>query len=88
MKPLYAFIAGLTFAGVAGDVEVRHIKQQAYTLIRETIATFTPDEVESPCLNLTQAEKRAIGRYLETPDLGEVYPGIGRALADPAERGS
>ena len=37
--------------------------------------TLAPPPLES-AEQLTDSEKRAIGRYLETPQLEEVYPGL------------
>ena len=59
------------------------IKTQAHTLIRQTIHAFTPETSVLLEEQLTDTELKAIGRYFESPSLGEVYPGIGEALRNP-----
>ena len=68
------FFQGLDCPGFTG------IKIQPHALIRQTIDAFMPEESELLEEQLTDNELKAIGRYFEIPSLGEVYPGIGKAL--------
>ena len=82
MKSVYAFLAGMMVSGSIGGFEPTLIKDKAYHLIYEVLEQFTPETAEGPGISLTNAEKRAVGRYFDTPELKEVYPGIGRVLKE------
>ena len=56
------------------------IKEQAHSLVRQTVQAFTPKDIVPLEEQLTDAELKAVGRYFEAPSLGEVYPGIGEIL--------
>ncbi len=54
----------------------------AYALIEKVIASVEVDLAPDPNTDrLTETEKRQVGRYFESPQLAEVYPGIGKAMS-------
>ena len=83
MRILAFMILSASFSQGIDSPAIIGIKTQAHALIRQTLQAFTPVEGVLLEEQLTDTELKAIGRYFETPSLGEVYPGIGYALRDP-----
>ena len=81
MKTLAALmlIAGLTTM----LPEPPEIKVTAQNIIRMVVEELTPEYNTQVADHLTGPELKALGRYLETPSLEEVYPGIKEALQTP-----
>ena len=71
---------GISFLnGHPPDLEKVHLL--AEKIIAEVVLAVTPDSPPLEPASWTENEEHALGRYLETPSLGEVYPGIGKALS-------
>jgi hypothetical protein len=80
MSHILAALLPLLILGSLHELPDTSLKDIALQLIAEAHASVEVN-VEEPDAGLTPGEKRQIGRYLETPSLEEVYPGIGQALA-------
>jgi len=80
MKAITAFIAGVLMSFSFSQNDLSKVEETAYRLISVVVYEFTEPEEQSAASFLTESERAAVGRYFETPQLQEVYPGIGRAL--------
>ena len=81
MKHFLAFIAGILAASSMTELPKLTPSDIALEAIAEVLKGLSPTTLTEHSLELTASEKKAVGRYFETPQLEEIYPGIGRALA-------
>jgi hypothetical protein len=74
------FVSSLLLAGFmlegARQMDVQMIADQ---MIAETFNEYALEQPD-PDAMLTESERASLSRYLDVPQVAEVYPGIGRAL--------
>ena len=58
------------------DIDVKKVAEEA---IASSYRQHAP-EAGDPHAGLSDAERASLGRYLEAPSIGDVYPGVGEAL--------